>query len=129
MGARLPQLLDRFGLCVDVEGIRDPDQRVLIAERDEAFRRNDPDFLGEFREADDRLAVQLAEAIDHASTIAISPSQARLISSICIEAQVAGHRADVVIERAARSVAAYRGHSSPTRDDIYDAAELALTHR
>src|SRR5437764_8217060 len=73
-GELRPQLLDRFGLCVDVEGIRDPDERVLIAERDAAFKRGDPDFLGEFREADDRLAVQLAEAIDHASTIAISPS-------------------------------------------------------
>src|ERR1044071_2535492 len=40
-GELRPQLLDRFGLCVDVEGIRDLDQRVLIAERDAAFKRSD----------------------------------------------------------------------------------------
>src|SRR2546427_1682177 len=40
-GELRPQLLDRFGLCVDVEGIRDPDERVLIAERDAAFKRGD----------------------------------------------------------------------------------------
>src|SRR2546421_1285490 len=41
-GELRPQLLDRFGLCVDVQGIRDPDLRVLVTQRDEAFRRGDP---------------------------------------------------------------------------------------
>jgi magnesium chelatase subunit D len=128
-GELRPQLLDRFGLCVDVEGIREPELRVEITERDEAFRRGDPPFIREFRTSDALLADQLAAAIDHSASITLSASQARLISSICIEAQVAGHRADVVIERAARALAAYRGHPSPMRDDIYDAAELALVHR
>src|SRR5439155_10958863 len=86
-------------------------------------------FLNEFREEDERLAARLADAIEHTASITLSAAQARLISSICIEAQVAGHRADVVIERAARALAAYRGRHSPSRDDVYDAAELALTHR
>src|SRR6266852_955675 len=47
-GELRPQLLDRFGLCVDVESIRDPDQRVLISERDAAFSRGDPGFVNEF---------------------------------------------------------------------------------
>ena len=46
-GELRPQLLDRFGLCVDVEGIRDPDERVLIAERDAAFKRGDHEFGNE----------------------------------------------------------------------------------
>src|ERR671937_1325946 len=61
-GELRPQLLDRFGLCVDVEGIRDPELRVLVTERDEAFRRGEAAFLGEFREADDQLARQIMAA-------------------------------------------------------------------
>src|SRR3984893_986358 len=124
-----PQLLDRFGLCVDVEGIRDPDERVLIAERDAAFKRGDHEFTNEFAAADSNLARALAEAIAAVKNVRVTPGHARLISSICVEADVLGYRADVVIDHAARALAAYRRHPSPTRDDIYDAATLALAHR
>src|SRR6202165_5965552 len=124
-----PQLLDRFGLCVDVEGIRDPDQRVLIAERDAAFKRGDHEFANEFAAADHNLSRALAEAISAVKGVRITAAKVRLISSICVEAEVLGHRADVVIDHAARALAAYRRHASPSRDDIYDAATLALAHR
>jgi magnesium chelatase subunit D len=128
-GELRPQLLDRFGLCVDVEGIRDPDERVLIAERDAAFKRGDHEFANEFAAADSNLARALAEAITRVKDVRLTASHARLISSICVEAEVLGHRADVVIDHAARALAAYRRHASPNRDDIYDAATLGLAHR
>ena len=128
-GELRPQLLDRFGLCVDVEGIQDPDERVLITERDAAFKRGDHEFTNEFAAADNNLSRALAEAIARVKDVKISAGQARLISAICVESEVLGHRADVVISHAARSLAAYRRHSSPSREDIYDAATLALAHR
>ena len=128
-GELRPQLLDRFGLCVDVEGIRDPDDRVLIAERDAAFKRGDHEFGNEFAAADANLSRALAEAIARSAEVRVSTGQARLISSICVEAQVLGHRADLVIDHASRALAAYRRHPSPTREDIFDAAALALSHR
>src|SRR5260370_42681886 len=128
-GELRPQLLDRFGLCVDVEGIRDPDERVLIAERDADFKRGDHEFVNEFAAADSNLSRALAEAIAAVKQVRTTPGQARLISSICVEADVLGHRADVVIDHAARALAAYRLHASPSREDIYDAATLALAHR
>jgi magnesium chelatase subunit D len=128
-GELRPQLLDRFGLCVDVESIRDPDQRVLIAERDAAFKRGNHEFVNEFAAADHNLSRALAEAIAAVREVKITPGQARLIASICVEAEVLGHRADVVIDHAARALAAYRRHASPSREDIYDAATLALAHR
>src|SRR3989440_4318948 len=123
------QLLDRFGLCVDVEGIRDPDERVLIAERDAAFKRREHEFTNEFAAADSNLSRALAEAIGRVKEVRVTPGHARLISSICVEAEVLGHRADVVIDHAARALAAYRRHGSPSREDIYDAASLGLAHR
>src|SRR5205814_1840607 len=128
-GELRPQLLDRFGLCVDVEGIRDPDQRVLIAERDAAFKRGDHEFMNEFAGADHNLSRALAEAIAAVDDVEVTKAQTRLISSICVEADVLGHRADVVIDRAVRALGAYRRHHSPTREDVYDAATLALAHR
>ena len=128
-GELRPQLLDRFGLCVDVESIRDPDQRVLISERDAAFKRGNHEFVNEFAAADHNLSRALAEAIAAVKEVKITLGQARLISSICVEAEVLGHRADVVIDHAARALAAYRRHASPSREDIYDAATLALAHR
>jgi magnesium chelatase subunit D len=128
-GELRPQLLDRFGLCVDVEGIRDPDQRVLISERDAAFKRGNHEFVNEFAAADHNLSRALAEAIAAVKEVKITSAQARLIASICVDAEVLGHRADVVIDHAARALAAYRRHVSPSREDIYDAATLALAHR
>jgi magnesium chelatase subunit D len=128
-GELRPQLLDRFGLCVDVEGIRDPDQRVLIAERDAWFKRGDHEFANEFAAADHNLSRALSEAIAAAGAVVVTKGQTRLISSICVEADVLGHRADVVIDNAVRALAAYRRHHTPSREDIYDAATLALAHR
>src|SRR3989454_11221688 len=128
-GELRPQLLDRFGLCVDVEGIRDPDERVLISERDAAFKKGDHESANEFAAADHNLSRALAEAIAAVKKVRIKAGQARLISSICVEAEVLGPRAAVVIDHAARALAAYRRHASPSREDIYDAATLALAHR
>src|SRR3984893_8505942 len=128
-GELRPHLLYRFGLCVDVEGIRDPDERVLIAERDAAFKRGDREFANEFAAADHNLSRALGEAIAAVKSVRVSPGHARLISSICVEADVLGHRPAVVIDHAARALAAYRRHISPSREDIYDAATLALAHR
>ncbi|HXM56898.1 MAG TPA: VWA domain-containing protein, partial [Candidatus Dormibacteraeota bacterium] len=128
-GELRPQLLDRFGLCVDVEGIRDADLRVEIAERDSAFRTGEHAFAERFREADADLAARLEHAIAGFPGVALTQGHARLISAICMEAGVQGHRGDVVTGQTARALAALRGHESPSRDDVYDAAELALAHR
>src|SRR5438309_1592329 len=100
-GELRPQLLDRFGLCVDVEGIRDPDERVLIAERDASFKRGDHELANEFAAADANLSRALGEAIGRVREVRVTANHARLISSICVEAEVLGHRADVVIDHGA----------------------------
>ena len=128
-GELRPQLLDRFGLCVDVEGIDDPELRVSIVEREAAFRARDAAFLEEFKASDAHLSERIVEARETVTDLDLTPSQARLISRICLDSGVQGHRADLVVARGAVSIAAFRGHPQATRDDIFDAAELALAHR
>src|SRR5581483_8546012 len=89
----------------------------------------DHEFLTEFTAADANLSRALAEAIEAVRSVRVTRGQTRLISSICVEADVLGHRADVVIDRAVRALAAYRRHHTPSREDVYDAATLALAHR
>ncbi|MGH7777880.1 MAG: VWA domain-containing protein, partial [Candidatus Dormibacterales bacterium] len=128
-GELRPQLLDRFGLCVDVEGIRDPDQRVAVNERVERFGRRDRAFLADFQESDAEVAAGLAASLEAISAVPTPEALARVISSLCLQAGVAGHRADVVIARAARALAAYRGKAAPDRGDVMEVADLALVHR
>jgi magnesium chelatase subunit D len=128
-GQLRPQLLDRFGLCVDVKGIPDPDLRIEIAERDAAYQRGDTAFSAIYQERDHELATELMQAIAALDQVRFGDRHARMISAICVEANVQGHRADVVTGRAAKALAALRRHPEPTRDDIFDAAELALLHR
>ncbi|MGH7912231.1 MAG: VWA domain-containing protein, partial [Candidatus Dormibacteraceae bacterium] len=128
-GELRPQLLDRFGLCVDVEGIRDVDLRVEIALRAAAFGREDADFRSRWETEDGAIGDQLATALDLLPRVQLASQQTRMISTICLRARVKGHRGDVVTERATRAIGAWRGHRSPDGDDVFDAASLALAHR
>ncbi|HVB77548.1 MAG TPA: magnesium chelatase subunit D family protein [Candidatus Nitrosotalea sp.] len=128
-GELRPQLLDRFGLCVDVEGIRDADLRVEIAEREALFRSGDTGFVEHWQAQDQLIAGMIQEAIDSWPQVQLDAARNRLVSQICVQAGVQGHRGDVVTARTAQTLAAWRGHPAPSRDDVYDAAELALAHR
>src|SRR5437879_1215735 len=118
-GELRPQLLDRFGLCVDVEGIRDPDLRVEITERDAAFRSGEPGFAERFLASDREMAASLVDAIAAFPGVSLSGRHARLVSAICVQAAVHGHRGDVVTGRTARALAALRGREAPTSADVY----------
>src|SRR6266567_4334867 len=79
-------------------GTMNPEERVLIAERDAAFKRGDHEFTNEFAAADSNLSRALAEAIARIRDVRVTPGHTRLISAICVKAEVLGHRADVVID-------------------------------
>jgi magnesium chelatase subunit D len=126
-GELRPQLLDRFGLCVDVQATRDVGERMEIAERDAAHC-----VLGcsmAYDSADQALRERLRTGIDLLRSVDLTDADARLIATECAGAGVEGHRADVVSARTARAIAAYRGRKSATLKDLYDAMEMALSHR
>src|SRR5260370_37396142 len=103
-GELRPQLLARFGLCVDVEGILDADERVLIAERDAAFRLGDHEFANEFAAADHNLSRALAEAIAAVEGRRVRPGHASLIPSIFRDAAVPSHNRGDRLRPAARGL-------------------------
>jgi Mg-chelatase subunit ChlI len=124
-----PQLLDRFALSVEIHGIREARERVLIMERNLAFE-SDPEG---FREQWLPREIELSEQIDNARGLVddVSYTKRDLLSIAALTASlnVDGHRGDLVILKTARAHAAFEGRTSITERDIILAAELALPHR
>jgi Mg-chelatase subunit ChlI len=124
-----PQLLDRFALCVDVAGVRDPRARMQILERNLAFESDPANFSGEWHNFEAELTKEIAEARERVSAVKHSQRDLMTIANLVASLGVDGHRADLVILRAARAHAALMGREEITEQDILLAAELALPHR
>jgi magnesium chelatase subunit D len=143
-GALRPQLLDRFGLCVDVTGLRDVEDRVRVMTRDAEHERGD---AGEAQRVEDHLRDVVVKARELLPLVELSPQLRWFVALVCIDAGALGHRADIVVSSAARTLRAMHeaewllsgrhpddAHSadralSVTTADVMAAAELALAHR
>ncbi len=124
-----PQLLDRFALAVDVRGLVDENARVAILERHIEFEEDPNAFCMEWVAAEKELSDKIAHARQVVETIGYSRADLHTIARLTASMHVDGHRADLVILKAARANAALEGRDSIGLRDILVAAELALLHR
>lgn len=128
-GTLRPQLLDRFGLSVKVEGSLSRTERIELLERRMAFE-DDPDaFRARFEEGERELARRIAEAKALYAQTSYPADMAALAADVCDEMGVDGYRADITIMRTARAAAAFAGRRLVTREDVTEAMRLALPHR
>jgi magnesium chelatase subunit D len=128
-GELRPQLLDRFGLCVEVETVRDLDSRVLIVEHREAFDA-DPNAFNSSHQADQtRLRRRVLRAAEKYRAVKVSRDVLRQIAELCLRLGVDGHRGELTVTRAARALAALEGRGEATAADARRVAPLALRHR
>ena len=124
-----PQLLDRFALCVDIQGINNVPDRIAILERNTLFE-NDPDnFHTQWAPHDHELSDEIANARQLVTHVEYTYHDLATIATLTGSLQVDGHRADLVILKAARAHAAFEGRNAIEDRDILLAAELALPHR
>lgn len=128
-GELRPQLLDRFGLCVDVETIADPALRVEVMRRRRAFEDDPVAFAREWAEADASLQATIVEARRLLDDVALDDDLLFLIASICASLGVEGHRADLVMARAATAYALLSGDREVRPSHIRAVAPLVLAHR
>jgi len=124
-----PQLLDRFGLCVGIEGIFSPEARAEIARRREAFDLNARGFLEQWSPAESRLRARIRAAEERLPRVQLGEDLLQETSRIAAAHHVAGHRADIMIEKTARTLAAFYGREFVIGEDLIEAAELVLPHR
>ncbi len=124
-----PQLLDRFALCVDIQGIRDPAARMAIMERNLAYEAAPDDFCAEGAPSEKALSEEIACARRLLPQVKYAQSDLATIATMMSDLGVDGHRADLVVLKAARAHAAFEGRTRLSDRDILLAAELALPHR
>jgi magnesium chelatase subunit D len=128
-GELRPQLLDRFGLTVEVTGTREVAQRAEVIRRRLAYEADPAGFAARFREADAELAARITAARLLLPAVTLPDEALETIARVCAAFEVDGLRADLVTARAAVALAAWHGRTEVTRDDIRQAALLALPHR
>lgn len=128
-GELRPQLLDRFGLQVTVEGIDDVEQRMLIAKNAERLDADLEGFARELQPAQDELRRKISSAKKSLKDVTMNDDYLRDMASTCIDLGVKTHRAEIVISRTARTIAAFDGRAEVNGEDVKKAMELALSHR
>lgn len=128
-GELRPQLLDRFGLTVEIAASRDPKARAEVVRRRLAFDANQESFATGY--SDDQAALHERIVITRTllSSVELTDTALDTIARVCAGFEVDGMRADIITARAARAHAAWEGRTQVTRADIRAAARLALPHR
>lgn len=124
-----PQLLDRFGLAVEVTGIQEKELRSEVVRRRIAFEKDPEGFLTVWEPEQETIRRQVIEARKILPEVTLEEDMLDLITQICIDFAVDGHRADIVIHKTATTLAAYYGRKQVDENDVREAAELALLHR
>jgi magnesium chelatase subunit I len=128
-GELRPQLLDRFGMSVEVRTVRDPELRVQVVDQRTAFD-NDPDgFNTSVQPNQDALQERVVAAQKLLNQVQIDDDLRIRISAICGDLDVDGLRGDIVTNRAARALAAFEGRTEVTEDDVARVAACCLRHR
>ena len=128
-GELRPQLLDRFGLTVQVTASQDPAERAEVVRRRLAFEADPAAFARRFAADTAALAGQVAAAQARLPRVDLPDAALRQICAVCGAFGVDGMRADLVTARTAIALAAWRGRDVVTEEDIRIAARLALPHR
>jgi len=128
-GELRPQLLDRFGLCVDVEGIHDVRQRVEIVERREQYEEDPDSFIEQYADSEQEAANRIARAMNVLTDVAVDRETLVSIASLSIELEVDGHRADIVMRKGAQALAALEDRTRVELDDVATVAPMVLAHR
>jgi magnesium chelatase subunit D len=128
-GELRPQLLDRFGVTVEVSGNLDMDERVEIVRRRLRYESDPEDFATEWATADRELSRSIEEARGGLPAVHLPEETLHKIAAVCTHLGVDGLRGDLVTAKAARALAAWEARGVVATEDVRRAALLALPHR
>ncbi|MFI8366551.1 putative cobaltochelatase [Streptomyces sp. NPDC085466] len=128
-GELRPQLLDRFGLTVEVAASRVPEERVEVVRRRLAFEDDPAGFAARWAGEEAALRERIVTARELLPRVVLGDSVLLQIAATCAAFEVDGMRADIVMARTATALAAWAGREEVTSEDVRQAALLALPHR
>ena len=128
-GELRPQLLDRFGLSVEVRTPQDIDQRIAVIKRRDAFERDPQGFRNEWAMQNEGLREHILKARKLLDKVKVGDDLLRLCAQLCQALGTDGLRAELTLMRACRSLAAMQGHKAATPAHLRTVAPMALRHR
>lgn len=128
-GELRPQLLDRFGLCVQVNSLRDKSLRMEILKRKAEFDDDPEGFLRKWEPEQKKLLEKILKAKENLKKVEIGDEALSLVVEITSQLNLDGHRADIVMLKSARAYTAFNGKEKITSEEIKKVAPLALRHR
>ncbi|WP_370080961.1 putative cobaltochelatase [Streptacidiphilus sp. MAP12-16] len=128
-GELRPQLLDRFGLTVEIAATREPEQRAEVVRRRLAYDADPEGFAARWTRDEQELAARIGTAREVLPSVVLGDGALRQITAVCAAFEVDGLRADIVMARTAVALAAWAGRTGVIAEDVRTAARLALPHR
>ncbi|WP_245834057.1 putative cobaltochelatase [Streptomyces aidingensis] len=128
-GELRPQLLDRFGLTVEVAASRDTGERMEVVRRRLAHDADPAGFAAGWADEEEALRKRIAAARALLPSVTLGDTALRQIAATCAAFEVDGMRADIVMARTATALAAWAGRTEVAAEDVRQAALLALPHR
>ena len=124
-----PQLLDRFGLAVEVEGTMAAADRREVVRRRIAYEADPFQFMDQWQRAEHEERERLLRSRQILPQVTVGDDILELITDICAAYEVDGLRGDIVMYKTASTIAAYEGRTRVSVEDVREAAEMALLHR
>ena len=124
-----PQLLDRFGLAVVVDGRFSLEERQEVVKRRIAYEADPQAFMARWQGSEEEERARVLRSQDLLPNVVVSDDILQLITSICAEYDVDGMRGDIVMYKTAATIAAYENRTEVNAEDVREAANLALLHR
>jgi magnesium chelatase subunit D len=128
-GELRPQLLDRFGLCVEVTGLKDLEARTAVVQRWLEYEADPEGFSRKWQAQQEELRQHILAARERLTLVRGHGDLLHLISRICVDQGVDGHRADIYLLKTALALAAWQGRGEVTVAEVQEAAALVLPHR
>jgi len=128
-GELRPQLLDRFGMSVEVKTVREAELRVRVVDQRTSFDNNPEEFSRNVQEQQNELQQKVVAAQEKLKNVNIDEELRLNISAICGELDVDGLRGDIVTNRSAKAIAAFEGRDDVSEDDIARVITCSLRHR
>ena len=128
-GELRPQLLDRFPLSVGVERISSVRDRIEVVKRNIEFEKNPEKLIEKYKVVQEELGNRIARARDVLPKVEMPEKLLEAVCKACLDLKVDGMRPDIVISKAACTLAAFEGRTVVTLNDVLVASELALSHR
>ncbi len=128
-GELRPQILDRFGLCVEVSASMDPEERIEIAKRVEEFHRDPIGFYKEYEDEERRLTKKIVKARELLPKVEVGEDLLKLLAETVINLGIKTNRAEITTIKTAKAIAALNGRRKVSLDDLERAMELSLPHR